>query len=223
MGYGEEPAVELDVTIRLTPKDIIDAFHGVYFSEVEGLRWFGVPVFKCPIDLWIYQEILCQTRPDIIIETGTLAGGSALFLAMMCQLLGSGRVVTIDIKARDVRPEHPLITYVTGDSVATDIVQRVSDSRQSGNRVMVILDSDHAAQHVLAELDAYAPLVTPDCYLVVEDTNLNGHPVGSSHGPGPWEAVEKWLPDHPEFEQDLDIERRHVISFNPRGYLRRLP
>ena len=123
MGYGEEPRVELDVTVSLPKESIIDAFHGVYFSSVERLSWFGIPVLKCPIDLWIYQEIIVQTRPNLIIETGTMAGGSALFMAMVCDLLGSGHVLTVDIEGRPVLPEHPLITYITGDSVAPDVLR----------------------------------------------------------------------------------------------------
>ena len=87
---------------------------------------------------------------------------------------------------------------------------------------MVILDSDHTKQHVLDELAAYADLVSPGCYLVVEDTNVNGHPVWPSFGPGPWEAVHEWLPDHPEFRVDKTRER-HLLTMHPNGYLLRHP
>jgi cephalosporin hydroxylase len=231
MGFGEDPIIEMDVTVGLAASQITDAFHGVYYAKMAQPRWFGAPILKCPVDLWRYQEILCQTTPDVIIETGTAQGGSALFLATICQLLGRGRVITIDMKAPPSPPVHPGITYLTGNAVDPEMVLVVShlaqmrlgeaDTSDRTNRVMVILDSDHSAEHVLAELEAYAGLVTLGCYLVVEDTNINGHPVGSSHGPGPWEAIEAWLPLHPEFERDTDIETRHILTFNPNGYLRR--
>jgi len=221
MGYGSEPMVEMNVTVSLSMENVIQTFHGVYYSKVTGLTWFGVPVMKCPIDMWIYQELLCRTLPDCIVETGTAFGGSALFMAMVCQFLGRGRVVSVDIKPVEHRPEHPLIRYLTGSSTDPAIIEEVRQQLQPGERTMVILDSDHAEDHVAAELEAYGALVTPACYLVVEDTNLNGHPVGTAHGPGPWEAVEAWLPKHPEFERDDEIEQRHVMTFNPGGYLRR--
>ena len=85
---------------------------------------------------------------------------------------------------------------------------------------MVVLDSDHSAAHVKAELDLYSPLVTSGCYLIVEDTNVNGHPVYPLHGPGPMEALDQFLPAHPEFEVDASREK-YMLTFNPRGYLRR--
>ena len=148
MGYGTKPMVDLNVNVSLTMKDVVEAFHGVYYSEVDVLAWFGVPVMKCPMDLWAYQEIVCRTQPDCIVETGSGFGGSALFMAMICQLLGRGRVVSVDVKPDERRPVHPLITYITGNSVDDDVVHRVRNQMISvDDRVMVILDSDHSAEH----------------------------------------------------------------------------
>jgi cephalosporin hydroxylase len=172
-------------------------------------KWLGRPALKCPLDLWIYQEIVFRTRPDLIIETGTAAGGSALFLATVCDLLDNGRIVTIDIE-KQKRPRHDRITYLHGSSLDVNV--------KAEGRTMVILDSDHSKDHVLAELHKYAPLVSEGCYLIVEDTSVRL--VLSDHGPGPAEAVEEFLKGNREFEIDRDCEK-FLLTFNPGGYLRR--
>src|SRR5262249_4097887 len=136
--------------------------------------WLGVTVWKCPLDLWVYQEIIHEVRPDLIVETGTAFGGSALYLASVCDLVGHGEVVTIDIREDPSRPRHERITYLLGSSTAQAIVERVS-LLAAGKRVLAILDSDHRREHVLEELRAYSPLVGAGSYVVVEDTNVNGH------------------------------------------------
>lgn len=182
-------------------------------------RWMGVPVAKLPLDLWVYQEILHETRPELIVETGSYQGGSALYLAHLCDLLGCGQVISVDVTDRP-RPAHPRVTFATGNSTGPQAVEW-ANSHAAGKRTMVILDSDHEKTHVLAELDLYSPLVTPGQYLIVEDTNVNGHPVHPGHGPGPWEALEEWLPTHTEFRPDPAREK-YLVSFNPGGYLRRV-
>lgn len=185
-----------------------------------GTTWMGVPAMKYPADAWTYQEIIFETRPDLIIETGTNRGGSALFLAHMCEIVGRGQVVTVDIEERPGRPAHPRITYIIGSSTAAEIARRIGDMAARAAAVMVILDSDHSERHVLEELDIYAPLVSPGCYLVCEDTNVNGHPVFRKHGPGPMEALRRFLPHHPEFEVDRSREACGMTS-HPGGFLRR--
>jgi cephalosporin hydroxylase len=182
--------------------------------------WFGARAEKLPADMWIYQEIFFETRPDVVIETGTMNGGSAHFMATMFDLLGQGRVITIDIEDQGGRPEHPRITYVRGSSVDATIHDSVLSSIGPDDRVMVILDSDHSQKHVLDELEVWASAVSPGAYLIVEDGNVNGHPVLPEHGPGPWEALNVWLPRHPEFALDSSREK-FMHTFNPRGYLRR--
>ncbi len=200
----------------------INSFHRLYYNSLvwQRTRWLGVDVWKCPFDLWIYQEILHEVHPDWIIECGTAHGGSALYLASLCDLLGRGRILTIDIEARPNRPQHPRISYLHGSSTASETVETVKRLVPPGATTVVILDSDHRAAHVLEELRLYSPLVTPGSYLIVEDTNVNGHPVYRRHGPGPMEALDAWLSTTSDFAIDPAREK-FWLTQNPRGYLRR--
>jgi cephalosporin hydroxylase len=213
----------------MTPeeKGIVEAFHRLYYDGPEGegrvhhrTRWMGVPCLKCPMDLWAYQEILAEVRPDLVIETGTHRGGSALFLAHMLDLLGRGEVFTIDVLAHSGRPEHPRIRYVTGSSADEGLVRSLLDGRPAEKR-LVILDSDHTRAHVARELTLFSPYVSAGSYLVVEDTNVNGHPVLPDFGEGPFEAVEEFLAGHPDFASDSSREK-FLMTFNPKGFLRRV-
>lgn len=203
---------------------LIDEFHTLYYTSREqtwgNTYWLGHHVLKCPLDLWTYQEILHELRPELIVETGTYLGGSALFLASICDLLGRGDVLTIDIDRRDNLPHHPRITYLVGSSTSRAITSEVRRRAAGKSPILVILDSGHARAHVLAELRAYAPLVTPGSYLIVEDTNINGHPVDRAHGPGPMEAVAEFLAENDAFSQDARREKL-LLTFNPGGFLQR--
>ena len=206
----------------MSERSVTDAFHRLYYDSTvwKDTYWLGVPTQKCPLDLWVYQELLHELRPDLIVETGTAHGGSALYMACVCDQLGSGEIVTVDIYPIEGRPEHPRITYVTGSSTEGEVVAEVERLAEGRERVLVILDSDHARDHVLDELRIYGRLVTPGSYLVVEDTNVNGHPVFPEHGPGPKEALETFLAETDEFETDVTREK-FFMTFNPRGYLRK--
>jgi cephalosporin hydroxylase len=181
-------------------------------------KWLGTNVAKWPLDLWVYQEILYRTRPDVIVETGTWFGGSALYLASICDIVANGRVITVDIEEREGRPRHERITYLTGSSIDPEIVSEVKSRISRAERVMVLLDSDHSKQHVLAELNIYAPLVSEGCYLVVEDTGVGL--VEPDYGPGPAEAVEEFLAQGQPFTIDRDCEK-FFITVQPGGYLKR--
>lgn len=215
---------ESDEALDQAGRIITEAFHQLYYNSAvqtwHRTNWLGVPVWKSPLDLWIYQEIIHETRPDLIIETGTAFGGSALFLASICDQINCGEIVSIDIEARAERSQHPRIRYWNGSSIAAEILEQVAALAGRAARVMVILDSDHRCEHVLAELHAYAPFVSPGCYLVVEDTNVNGHPVFAEHGPGPKEAVDLFLAESADFTVDKSREK-FFLTFNPSGYLRR--
>jgi cephalosporin hydroxylase len=207
--------------------DIINRFHDLYYrrwqrggADSANLSWFGHNVRKCPLDLWVYQELLVRTRPDVIVETGTLFGGSAFYLATILDLIGHGSIVTVDINDRPGRQQHPRITYLTGSSTDPAIVRQVKDIVQE-RRAMVLLDSDHSESHVSKEIAAYAPLVRVGDYLIVEDTNVNGHPTYEEYGAGPMEAVQNFLAENDEFAVDGRCER-FLMTFNPRGYLRRV-
>jgi cephalosporin hydroxylase len=186
--------------------------------------WFGVPLQKCALDLWIYQEIITQVKPELIVETGTWKGGSALFMANMCDLAGSGEVITIDISPCPdgaIRPEHQRITYLLGSSTSPEIINRVQERRSRVDSCLVVLDSDHSKEHVLNELRLYSHLVSKDSYLIVEDTNINGHPVLEKFGPGPLEAVQAFLAENADFLPDRDMEKFY-LTFNPNGFLKRI-
>ena len=186
--------------------------------------WLGTRTLKCPLDLWMYQEILFRKRPDVIIETGTHSGGSAHFLAFICDLVDAGRVLSIDIKKIGDPPEHDRITYIRGSSIAPETLDTVRDAIEPGESAMVILDSMHQRDHVLQELDAYAPLVSTDHYLIVEDTNINywwdNFRNRERFGPGPNEAVQQFLATDAgrEFRVDEEAEK-FFMTFNPGGYL----
>lgn len=222
---------------------IIDAFHRLYYEvsifdlapapgEQQAspiLTWLGVPVSKCPPDLWIYQEIIYERKPELIVETGTQYGGSALFLANLLDFIGSGRVVTVDIRTYEGLPqhervlvEHPRIEYLLGSSTSPEVVERIKALADGAERVMVILDSDHRMQHVLKELSIYSNIVTDDQYLIVEDTDINGHPVFENFGPGPMEALERFLAHDKRFVIDKSREK-FLMTVLPNGYLLKAP
>jgi cephalosporin hydroxylase len=205
----------------MTATAATDSFHRAYYASGvwEDTTWMGVPIAKAPTDMIAYAEIIHATKPDLLIETGTWFGGSALYFAHLFDLIGLGRVLSIDVQKHDERPKHPRITYAVGSSTDPEAVSWLAGEAK-GRRTMVVLDSDHRRRHVLAELDAYAPLVSVGHYLIVEDTNMNGHPVNWKQGPGPGEALDEWLPEHPEFERDVRPER-FMLTFQPGGWLRR--
>ena len=202
-------------------REVRDAFHQQLYGHFLGTFWLGVLAVKNPMDLMVYQEILFELRPELIIETGTFMGGSALFLASVCDLLGQGRVISVDVKPAPALPAHPRITYIQGDSCSPEVLDLVNAERVEARSAMVILDSDHSRDHVLRELRAYSPMVSVGQYLITEDTNVNGHPVLPEHGPGPWEAVGEFLKGQDAFAIDVAREK-FLLSFNPGGYLLRV-
>ncbi len=214
---------------------VIDDFHKLFYSkgkiELEAnvpeaytdAYYLGIRTQKNPLDLWVYQEILWETKPDLIIECGTAEGGTTLYLANILDLIGWGKIVSIDA-VNCSRPTHPRIEYITGDTLDPAIAQSVwlrAKTRNFG-RVMVILDDDHGCDHVIEELKWYGPMVTKGQYLIVEDTNINGHPVLTGFGAGPYEAVEQYMAMRSdEFVVDKSREK-FLITQNPNGYLRRI-
>ena len=154
-------------------------------------------------------------------NAGRPQAGARSLLASLCDLLGGGEVITVDIEEQADRPAHPRIKYLRGSSVDEALVGQIKDIVKGAGPVMVILDSDHSKEHVLDELRIYGELVTEESYLIVEDTNVNGHPVFQLHGPGPWEAVEQFLRETDGFAADREREK-FFVTFNPKGYLRKL-
>ena len=162
-----------------------------------------------------------ELAPGLVIETGTYRGGSALYIADRLETIGAGNVVTVDVNEPPNPPQHPRLTYFTGSSTDPAIVEKIAGMIPEGTPVLVILDSDHSRDHVAAELEAYAPLVPVGSYLIVEDTNVNGHPAAPDFGPGPMEAVWDFMAGDPGFEIDARCER-YFLTQNPSGYLKRV-
>jgi cephalosporin hydroxylase len=173
--------------------------------------WFGVPIIQLPDDMLRYQEVVFAVQPDVIIETGIAHGGSLVFSASLCKLIGRGRVIGIDIDLRPhnrVRLEsHPLrnlITLIEGSSVSGDIVEVVKQHVRAGEKVLVALDSNHSYAHVSAELAAYAPLVTPGSYIIATDGLMRdltdvprGEPAWDLDNPA--RAAEDFVTKHRDF------------------------
>jgi cephalosporin hydroxylase len=204
-------------------REVLDQFHRLFYEDRRTWRqntWNGAKTWKAPNDLWLYQEIIHSIKPGLIIETGTAFGGSATYMGWLLDVEGRGQVVSVDIAAR-ATPPHPRVTYIAGSSTDPEIVTKVKDLIPPGEPVMVILDSNHRARHVYAELCAYADLVTPGSYLIVEDTNVNGHPAHPNYGPGPMEAARRFLAERGDFVVDEKMHRL-LLTLNPHGYLRRV-
>ena len=220
--------VSLDLVDLDERSRIIRDFADLWWSEQAiffGQEWMGIPTLQHPFDAWVTQEIIVQTRPDRIVEAGSFYGGSATMWAVLLEhLVADGRVIAIDLhdnldRARQVDVFNRCVDFVQGSTVATHVVERVREL-VAGHRTMVILDSKHTADHVRKELDAYAPLVSPGCYLIVQDGFVNGHPLEPDFGPGPYEAVQDFLAVDDRFEVDESRERM-LFTFNPGGFLRR--
>jgi cephalosporin hydroxylase len=206
---------------RLDRAAVSRAHDALYLSDAwTEATWLGAQALKNPLDLWVYQEIMVETRPELIVETGTYRGGSAFFLASICDLLGAGEVVSIDIEPlRDDYPAHPRVTYLGGRSSTDPEVVAEVRGRAREKRTLVVLDSDHSQAHVEAELAAYADLVPVGCYLIVEDSNIGQ--IRKDLLPGPLEAIGVFLAGTDAFEIDRSREK-FLITFNPSGYLRRV-
>jgi len=206
-------------------QDIVNKFHELYHTSamwgMGNTTWLGVYLRKCPLDLWIYQELIYDIKPDVIIECGTLKGGSAFYLASVCDLINKGKVITIDIKKHQNRPKHKRIKYFLGSSTSEEIIEKVKKIVKPNDKIMVILDSAHNKKHVLDELNIYSKFVNKGSYIIVEDTNVNGHPVSLGFGPGPMEAVDKFMENNDSFKIDKKCEKFYM-TFNPRGYLKRI-
>ena len=216
-----------------THRQVANAFHTIYYHHARGepLRrawedtyWLGMRVHKNPMDLWNYQEIMTRLRPRVIVETGVHMGGSILYYATMGMLTGVEQVIGIDIKIFDTAAPLRQLTNVTlieGSSTDPDVVDQVR-GLVAGRSALVILDSDHARDHVLQEMRLYHEFVPMGGYLIVEDSNVNSHPVYPQHGPGPFEAIDLFLAENDQFEIDTYRCEKFYLTFNPNGYLKRV-
>ena len=217
---------------------------------VYNFDWMGRPIIQYPQDMVAMQELVWRVRPDLIIETGIAHGGSLVLSASLLALLDLSdaidagttidprdsrrKVLGVDIDIRshnraaiEAHPMASRIEMIQGSSIDADVVAQVRAFSKSYQRVMVCLDSMHTHDHVLAELDAYGPLVTPGSYCVVFDTFVEDMPP-KFFADRPWDvgnnpqtAVKKWLGEHAEFDVDFDIEQRLQVTVAPHGFLRR--
>jgi len=210
-----------------------------------NFEWLSRPIIQYPQDIIAFQELVSSVRPDLIIETGIAHGGSLVLSASLLSLLdvmdgldprqSSRKVVGVDIYIRPhnrkALNEHPLrfkMELIEGSSIAPEIIKQVRSHADGAERVLVSLDSNHTHEHVLAELNAYADLVSVGSYCIVFDTAIEDLPAGSfpdrpwDKGNNPKTAVHEWLKSHPEFVIDKDIDNKLLISVAPDGYLKRV-
>lgn len=201
--------------------------------------WMGRPVIQLPEDMIRTQEVIYRVKPDVIIETGVAHGGSLIFYASLCRVMGKGRIVGVDIEIRPHNREaieahemFPLITLIEGSSTAPEVVKHVESLVEPGETVMVILDSNHTKRHVLDELDAYHGLVTPGSYIVATDGSMRylyDVPQGNKEWiqDNPAEAAIEFAEEHPEFEIEQpawpfnESELTENVTYWPDAWLRR--
>ena len=202
--------------------------------------WLCRPLIQLPEDVLRIQEVIYQVKPDVIIETGVAHGGSLILYASLCKAIGKGRIVGIDVEIRAHNRQaieaHELSSYITlieGDSVAPDIITQVKNQVQKGEKVFIILDSNHTKAHVAKELEAYAPLVSKDSYIVATDGSmefLHDVPRGAPHWntDNPAAAAKEFAETHPEFllEQPLwpfnESQLNKNITHWPSAWLKRI-
>ena len=186
-------------------------------------RWMGVRIIKNPLDTWIYQELIYNVQPDIILEIGSSYGGSTLYFANLLDLIGKGKVISVDIDRSNFGVQHPRIHTITGDSSAPEVEREIFELCR-GKKVMISHDSSHYKEKVLSDLRRYSPLVPVGSYFVVEDgvydlfSPLEG--VGG-FADGPFDAIAEFLKENPGFEPDPSCER-YVFTNHPMGFLKRV-
>jgi cephalosporin hydroxylase len=214
-----EPGAERVVPV---PEDLRSSFTEAFWRSGawRDVTWLGHPAPYAPTDLFVYQELVARTRPDWIIETGTGTGGRALLFATICELVGHGSVVSIDRELAPGLPAHPRLHYVDGPPAATETITAVRALVGAPSAALVVLGGGGTSGDVAVRFAAYRSFVTPGSYLIVEHTAVNGHPVATGAGPGPYEAVRRIVARDREFVIDSSLER-YGLTFNPIGYLKR--
>lgn len=215
--------------LSMKPEQQLELARHYYGLHVWKSMWYlGIEILKNPTDLWMFQQIIFEVQPDFIVETGTAHGGSALYYAHILDGLGleDSKVITVDISderlgaARDRALWKKYVEFVHTSSTDARTVAKIRE-RVRGKKVLVTLDSLHTRGHVLRELQMYSPLVSPESYIVVEDTFIDGS-LEDGRLPGAMSAVIAFLETEQGqlFEQDLSREAM-VLTYNPGGWLRR--
>ncbi|MGA8214814.1 MAG: CmcI family methyltransferase [Candidatus Sulfotelmatobacter sp.] len=214
---------------REAGRNVTEKFQQTYYNSFVWLNsttWLGIPSEQTPTDNWSMQEIIAEIRPDYIIEAGTANGGTTLFYATVLSFVNpDGKVITVDVephveKASRLPIWKQRVELIVGSSVDPKVADHIAQE-VAGKKVLVTLDSLHTRDHVLREIEIYSKLVTPGSYLVVQDTNINGHPVNPGWGPGPMEAVEDFMKTHDNFVADRGREK-FLLTYYPKGWLKRV-
>lgn len=244
MSEIEKFKVEVQRNVNgLMQDEDVQALSRIWIREVTRYKysynfsWMGRPIIQTPQDMVAMQEIIWATKPDLIIETGIAHGGSLIYYASLLEMIGGdGYVLGIDVDIREHNrveiENHPMfkrIKMIQGSSVDAGISDAVKQHAKGKRSVLVVLDSNHTHEHVLKEMELYAPLVTKDNYMVVFDTVIEDMPDDLMNPDRPWgkrnnpkTAVWEYLKTHPEFEVDKRIEHKLLITVAPDGYLRRV-
>lgn len=205
------------------------------YNYTYNFSWLGRPIIQFPQDVMVMQEIIWKVKPDLIIETGIAHGGSLIFYASMLELIGHGRVLGVDIDIREHNrkeiEKHKMykrIDMIEGSSVDPETIKKIKRFISKNKKVLVTLDSDHTHQHVLQELNLYAPFVTKGSYLVVFDTAIEDMPnnfyIDRPWGKGnnPRTAVVEFLKNNKNFLIDRSVGDKAMISVSPDGYLKKI-
>jgi len=235
----------------------VQALSRIWIREIArhkyayNFKWLGRPIIQFPQDMIALQEIIFQVQPDLIIETGIAHGGSLIFSASMlaqldmCEAIEAGvsfnpkesrrKVLGVDIDIRahnrvaiETHPMASRIQMIQGSSIAPEIIEQVKQVASGYKKVIVLLDSNHTHEHVLAELEAYAPLTSVSSYCVVSDTLVEDMPAEMfpdrpwGVGNNPKTAVWQYLKTHQEYEIDKSIQSKLLITVAPDGYLKRV-
>jgi cephalosporin hydroxylase len=217
---------------QLSHEEIVEQFYKVYYSP-ERLKttFLGVASLQYPTDNWAMQELITELKPDFIVETGTNAGGTALFYATILEKLNdNSKVITVDVGEHDPAVlKFPTwkerVEFIRGSSVSDEVFEKIR-ARVQGRKVLVTLDSLHTKDHVLREMKLYSHLVSLNSYMVVQDTQLMGHPIPlaiyTHEGKeGPWQAVQAFMTTDGNFAIDRSRER-FLLTANPSGFLKRV-
>jgi cephalosporin hydroxylase len=207
--------------------EAIESYHRWYYdSHVwEQITYRGVPILKWVGDLWNYQEIVHRLRPQLIVEFGSWNGGSSLYFADLLQRAGTnGKVLTVDVdfsRLHDSPRSHPHIEWMQASTADHVVAARIQELRRTmPGPAFFIIDSDHSKPHVLAELENIRSVTTTGDYVIVEDGNINGHPVLPGWGDGPYEAIAEYFSRYSDdYEHDEKQESKFGFTFAPQGYL----
>ncbi len=208
----------MEENLDISLKDLIMHLQKESFKST----YFGVKAIKSPLDFWVYHELIYEIKPDIIIEIGNYKGGHTLALAhILDNLKNEGKVIGLDINHEGVPPivkQHPKITLITGDACKN--FQKVKDMIKNTDKVLILEDSAHTYENTLNILKTFNSLVTKGSWFIVEDSICH-HGLDCGPNPGPYEAIEDFIKENKNFEIDR-LKERFLLTWNPKGYLRRI-